>query len=86
MRVRRLPVTDRVDRAGESVVLVGQVVVRLSALATRLLDHCDDWTDVATLTEQLVSEFGLPPDGADPRGATEATVDALVARGLLARE
>jgi hypothetical protein len=86
MRVRRLPVTDRVDRDGECVVLVGDTVVRLSALATLLLDGCEDWTGVDVLTEQLVAQLGRPPDGADPRRVVEDAVDSLVARGLLERD
>jgi hypothetical protein len=78
-------VTDRVDRDGESVVLVGQTVVRLSAMATLLLDGCEDWIDVGVLAEHLVAELGPPPDGAEPRRVVESAVDSLVARGLLER-
>jgi hypothetical protein len=85
VRVRRLPVTDRVDRDGESVVLVGDTVVRLSTLATRLLDRAEGWTDVGLLADHLVAEFGPPPDGKDAHQAAEAAVDALVTQGLLER-
>ena len=85
MRVRRLPVTDRVDSDGESLVLVGNTVVRLSPLATRLLDHCEDWTEVRVLAERLVGELGPPPDGMDVREAVEYTVDALAGQGLVER-
>ena len=37
MRARGLPILDQVIDDGESVVLVGNSVVRLSALATALL-------------------------------------------------
>jgi hypothetical protein len=78
-------VTDRVDRDGEAVVLVGHTVVRLSTLATRLLDLCADWTDVGLLAEQLVAELGPPPDGADAGEVVESAAVALVAQGLLER-
>lgn len=86
MRVRRLPLTDRVDRDGESVVLVGHTVVRLSGLATVLLDGCAGWTDLDVLTDLVVTELGPPPDGVDPRPAVASTADALVAQGLLERD
>lgn len=85
MRVRLLSVTDRVDRDGEAVVLVGHTVVRLSPLATRLLDLCAGWTDVGLLAEQLVAELGPPPDGAEAREVVESAAVALVALGLLER-
>ena len=86
MRVRRLPVTDRVDRDGESLVLVGHTVVRLSALATVLVDRCEAWTGLDGLTDQVVAELGAPPGGTDPRQAVESAADALVAQGLLERD
>ena len=85
MTVRRLPVTDRVDRDGECVVLRGDTVVRLSALATLVFDGCEDWTGVDVLAEHLVAELGPPPDGVDPSQAVEAAVESLVALGLLER-
>lgn len=86
MRVRRLPVTDRVDRDGESVVLVGHTVVRLSPLATLLLDRCGGWTDLGVLADQLVAELGPPPDGVVARQAAESAADALAAQGLLEQD
>lgn len=80
--VRRRPVTDRVDRDGAAVVLVGRSVVRLSPLATHLFDGCATWTDLDALTDHLVTQFG-PPVGDDPRRATASAIDALVAQGLL---
>lgn len=85
MRVRGRPVADRVDRGGESIVLVGQTVVRLSALATLLVDRCAGWTGVDDLTEHVVAELGPPPDGEDPRRIVEDAVDSLAAQGLLER-
>jgi hypothetical protein len=76
---------DRVVREGESVVLVGREVIRLSALATHLLDRCADWTDLDDLTSALLTEFGSTPEGVDPRAATEAAVTTLALQGLLER-
>lgn len=83
MKVRRLPVVDRVVRDGESVVLVGRQVTRLSALATHLLDRCTDWTELDDLTAALLAEFGTTPQGVDPRAATEAAVTTLAEQGLV---
>ena len=85
MRVRRLPLTDRVDRDGESVVLVGHTVVRLSPVATVLLDRCEAWTDLDVLTDQVVAALGPAPQGVDPRRAVGSAAEALVAQGLLER-
>ena len=85
MRARRLPVVDRVVRDGESVVLVGREVIRLSALATHLLDRCGEWTDLDDLTSALLTEFGDAPEGVDPHAATEAAVTTLAEQGLLER-
>ena len=82
---RQRPVADRVDRDGECVVLVGDTVTRLSALATHLLDLCADWADAETLAGHLVDRFGAPPDGTDPRVAVESAADLLVVQGLLER-
>jgi hypothetical protein len=76
---------DRVVREGESVVLVGREVIRLSALATHLLDRCADWTDLDDLTSAVLTEFGDTPEGVDPRAATEAAVTTLALQGLLER-
>jgi hypothetical protein len=83
VKVRRLPVVDRVVRDGESVVLVGREVIRLSALATHLLDRCADWTDLDDLTAALLAEFGNTPPGVEPRAATEAAVTTLAEQGLV---
>ena len=85
MKVRRLPVVDRVVREGESVVLLGREVIRLSALATHLLDRCADWTDLDDLTAALLAEFGDTPPGVDPLAATEAAVSTLAEQGLVER-
>ncbi|MFC8501951.1 hypothetical protein ACFUC1_06295 [Pedococcus sp. NPDC057267] len=85
MRARRLPVADRVDRDGESVVLVGREVVRLSALATTLLDACPDWTEEERLVAVLVERFGAPPGGDDPAVLVARALDTLTGHGLVER-
>jgi hypothetical protein len=85
VKVRRLGVDDRVDRDGEAVVLVGDHVVRLSALATALLDAATDWVDEEELAAVLVAGFGDPPDGAGAGELTRRAVDDLAAQGLVER-
>lgn len=74
---------DRVEHRGEAVVLVGERVVRLSTLATTVVDLCADWRDTAWLTERLAAEFGAPPSGLEPEAATDAVLGELVRQGLL---
>ncbi len=74
---------DRVDRAGEAVVLVGRRVVRLSPLAVSLLDGCEDWTADVTLASALVAQFGTPPGGQTPLESTQAALRDLEAEGLV---
>jgi hypothetical protein len=83
VRARYLPAVDRVDRDGEAVLLVGREVVRLSALATTLLDSCPDWTPVSALVDLLVTAFGPTPEGVDPGAATEAALRTLASQGLV---
>ena len=83
MRARYLPAADRVDRDGEAVLLVGRDVVRLSALATTLLDACSDWTPVSELVDVLLAEFGPTPEGVDPAVATNAALRTLADQGLV---
>jgi hypothetical protein len=82
MRWRTTGVRDRVDHEGECVVLVGAQVVRLSALATAVLDHCADWCGAEELAARLAAEFGEPPGG-DAAAATNAVVAELERLGLL---
>ena len=83
MRARYLPALDRVDRDGEAVLLVGREVVRLSALATTLLDSCPDWTPVSELVDVLLATYGPTPEGVDPAAATDAALRTLAAQGLV---
>ena len=82
MIARSRPVDDRVDRDGEAVVLIGDRAVRLSAVATAVVDACTDWTDVDDLATRLVSRFG-PPPGADAARATRAVLAELAEQGLV---
>lgn len=81
-RVRALPVADALDRAGESVVLQGGLVSRLSAPATLIRASSTDWTTVEDLADILVDTFGEPPDGASLQ-VTRAWVDELADAGLV---
>jgi hypothetical protein len=79
---RTRPVADRVDREGEAVVLVGDRAVRLSAVATAVVDACPDWTHADDLAARLVARFG-PPPGADAARATRAVLAELAREGLV---
>ncbi|NYG07550.1 hypothetical protein BJ986_002037 [Phycicoccus badiiscoriae] len=83
MRARYLPAADRVDRDGEAVVLVGREVVRLSALATTLVDSCVEWTGAAELVDVLLAVFGPTPEGVDAVVATDVALRTLATQGLV---
>jgi hypothetical protein len=83
MRARRVDVQDEVVRDGESVVLLGRQVIRLSWLGTTLLELCDDWRGVDELAAGLTDRFGEPPDGSDPVVMTEAALHTLHEQGLV---
>jgi hypothetical protein len=82
VRARALPVLDRVDRDGEAVVLVAHQVVRLSQLATAVVDACSEWRELDELTDGLVAQFGDPPVG-DARSVTAAALTELRDQGLV---
>lgn len=83
MRARRVEVQDEVVRDGESVVLLGRQVIRLSWIGTTLLELCDDWCGTAELTLGLTERYGEPPDGSDAEAMTEAALCALHEQGLV---
>jgi len=86
VRARYLPAADRVDRDGEAVLLVGREVVRLSALATTLIDACTEWTPASELVEVLLAAFGPTPEGVDAVVATEVALRTLADQGLVERD
>ncbi len=63
MRARRAAVHDVFRHGDESVVMAGANVVRLSRLATYLVDHLSDWRTREELAIALVDHFGSPTDG-----------------------
>ena len=83
MRARRVPVQDEVVRDGESVVLLGRQVIRLSWIGTTLLELCDDWRHSTELARGLTDRYGEPPAGADATAMTEAALQALHQQGLV---
>lgn len=83
MRARRVPVHNEVVRDGESVVLIGRQVVRLSWIGTTLLELCDDWRHSAELAQGLTDRYGEPPDGSDATAMTESALKALHQQGLV---
>ncbi|MDF2144144.1 hypothetical protein [Knoellia sp. p5-6-4] len=83
MRARRVPVQDEVVRNGESVVLLGRQVIRLSAIGTTLLELTGEWREVDDLTVDLTDRFGHPPEGYSATDMTEAALQALHAQGLV---
>lgn len=83
MRARRVEVQDEVIRDGESVVLLGRQVIRLSALGTTLLELCDDWRNAEELAHGLTERHGEPPAGLDATAMTEAALQALHNQGLV---
>lgn len=83
MRARRVDVQDEVIRDGESVVLLGRQVIRLSALGTTLLELCGDWRDAEELARGLTERHGEPPTGFDATAMTEAALQALHEQGLI---
>lgn len=78
-----MEVQDEVIRGGESVVLLGRQVIRLSALGTTLLELCDDWRDAKELAHGLTERHGEPPAGVDAMAMTEAALQALHDQGLV---
>jgi hypothetical protein len=83
MRARRVPVRDEVVRDGESVVLLGRQVIRLSAIGTTLLELTGDWRDVDDLARALTDRFGHPPEGHSASAMTEAALQSLQEQGLV---
>lgn len=76
MRARRAALHDVFRRGDESVVMAGANVVRLSALATYVVDQLPDWRTADELVPALVDHFGAPAEGSAV-GYVEATLSEL---------
>lgn len=63
MRARRAELHDVFRDGDEAVVMAGTNVVRLSRLATHLLEQMADWRTSDDLAAVLVERFGDPPNG-----------------------
>ncbi len=63
MRARRAELRDVFHEGDESVVMAGANVVRLSRLATYLLEQMADWRSSDELAADLIQRFGDPPGG-----------------------
>lgn len=78
-----MEVQDEVIRDGESVVLLGRQVIRLSVLGTTLLELCHDWRNAEELAHVLTERHGEPPAGFDAAAMTVAALRALHEQGLV---
>ena len=76
MRARCAELHDVFRQGDESVVMAGANVVRLSPLATHLLEHMSDWRTSDELAAALVERFGDPPGG-DVAAFIHTTLTAL---------
>jgi hypothetical protein len=74
MRARQAVLRDVFRRDDEAVVMAGANVVRLSPLATYLVDVMPNWRTREELVRALVDRFGHPAD----RDATEFVEATLI--------
>jgi hypothetical protein len=63
MKARCAELHDVFRQDDESVVMAGANVVRLSPLATYLLEQMSDWRTSDELAAALLDRFGSPADG-----------------------
>lgn len=82
MTISALPVVDRLERDGRTLLLLENQVVELSPLALAAYDAASEPVTVAALADALVAAFGAPPDG-DPLDAVQRVLDELGALGLV---
>ncbi|WP_165872888.1 hypothetical protein [Nocardioides jejuensis] len=81
MQIRRRPVVDEVTIDGETVVLVGESALALSAPASAALGLLTgEWVDVTAWFAEVEQLLGPAPEGA---GARDGLVAALVAADLV---
>ena len=84
MRVHRVPLRDQYVEEEESVVMVGDVVIALSALATSILALVpDEGTTSDLLGLALEDWYGPPPPGMDALTTTEMALADLKSAGLV---
>lgn len=76
MRARCAQLHDVFREGDESVVMAGTNVVRLSRLATYLLEQMAEWRTSDDLAATLVERFGDPPNG-DADAFIHTTLTAL---------
>ena len=55
--IRAVQPVDRLERDGRVVLLYERKVLELSPIADAAIQCAGDWTDLATLTERLVTRF-----------------------------
>lgn len=80
--IRALPVVDRLERDGRTLLLLQHQVIELSPLALAAYDAVASAPlALADLTGRLVAEFGAPPG--DPVAAVQGVIDELMALGLV---
>ena len=79
--IRAVQPVDRLERDGRVVLLYERKVRELSPIADAAIQCAGDWTDLATLTERLVTRFGRP-DG-DAQRHVESLVAELVSHGVM---
>lgn len=83
MKARRLDIIDQIVEGDESVVLVANMVIRLSALATAILRELDDWSDSADVAETMTATFGPAPAGTNPLLTIESALREMAEQGLV---
>lgn len=83
MKCRSAAVTDWIVEGDESVVMINDRVMHLSALPTAILSAAGDWTDLSELVAVLEQKFGPAPNGENPMLATERYVRELEDQGLV---
>jgi hypothetical protein len=82
VKVQRAEVADAITRDGETAVLVGRRLVRLSELSAAIWVMAEDTVDIRQLAEHLESEFGSP-EGRSTLDATKHAVAEMLRHGVL---
>lgn len=82
MLIRALPVVDRLDRDGRTLLLLERRVIEVSPLALAAHLASVEGIELADLTRHLVDAFGAPPEG-DPSDHVRRLVEQLATLGLV---